>query len=273
MPFELHTEVVQASGATPRRLSLVLHGVFGSGANWRSFMRAVAAARPDWGFVLCDLRGHGRSLGARPPHDLEAMADDLERLDGRFDAPIAGVIGHSLGGKVALCYAARRPGRLSEVWVLDSQPGARVFGGPTIEVLELLESLPAAFADRDAFVDAVKAGGQSQVMAAWLAMNVRRAGDEYLMELDLPALRLILESYYQTDMWPEIARRDPARALRVVVGGKSAVWQPGDADRLRALAAENPQLHVRELPAAGHWLHVDAPDELRQLFVSELGRA
>jgi esterase len=272
MPFELHSEVVHASGAEPRRLALVLHGVFGSGANWRSFMRGLCDARPDWGFVLCDLRGHGRSLGARPPHTIESMAEDLERLDARFTQPIEGVIGHSLGGKVALAYASRRADRLAEVWVLDSQPGTRDFGGPTIEVLELLESLPAAFADRNAFVDAVKAGGQSQAIAAWLAMNVRRAGDEYLMELDLPALRQVLESYYRTDLWPEVARRDGARQLHVVMGGKSYVWQPGDKDRLNGLAAEEPRVHVHELAGAGHWVHVDAADELKRLFVTGLTR-
>jgi pimeloyl-ACP methyl ester carboxylesterase len=267
MPIALHTEVVTAAGATPERLALVLHGVFGSAANWRMFMRALVKERPDWGFVLCDLRGHARSQGASAPHDLQAMADDLVRTAEDLPLPVAGVIGHSLGGKVALTYAAREPAALEQVWVLDSQPGARPFSGMTVDVLELLERLPRVFADRKDFVDAVVAAGQPKPIAAWLAMNVRRDGDELVLHLDLPAIRSILEDFYRTDVWSMLAGNV---RTQVVVATRSFIWGEGDVARLSDLASNRPTLKVHRLEGAGHFVNVDAPDALRALFVAHL---
>ena len=265
MTFRLHTELVAAPEATPKQLAFVLHGVFGSSANWRMFTRSLAKERPAWGFVLCDLRGHARSLGALPPHNLDAMADDLENLESAFDSPIAAVIGHSLGGKVALAYALRGRPKLAQTWVLDSQPGALPFSGMTIEVLEMLERLPRVFADRQDFLRDVKAAGHTDQVAAWLAMNVRRDGDELVLKLELPAIRAILEDYYRTNYWAQLERLS---GLHMVVGTESFIWNDDDAARLARLE-ETSGAAVHRV-AAGHWVNVDAPDELRDLFLSTL---
>lgn len=267
MTCALHTELIKSKGVAPTRLALVLHGVFGSGANWRMFMRALVALRPDWGFVLCDLRGHARSQGAEPPHDLDAMADDLAEVARGLDAPVAAVIGHSLGGKVALAYASRAAAELEQVWVLDSQPGARAFEGMTVEVLELLESLPRVFTDRSEFVERVVAAGQSRPIASWLAMNVRREANELVLQLDLPVLRSVLDDYYRTDLWEVLTS---GRTTHMVVGTKSFVWSDEDLPRLDHLASQTPSLHVHRLVGAGHWVNVDAAEELRDLFVAHL---
>ena len=124
MTFVPFHETVVAADAQPRAWLLVLHGVFGSAANWRMFARRLAAERPDWGFLLADLRGHNRSLGAPGPHRLDSMAADLLHLEAP-QGEIRGVMGHSLGGKVALAYAAKRGGELDQLWMLDSRPGTR----------------------------------------------------------------------------------------------------------------------------------------------------
>jgi pimeloyl-ACP methyl ester carboxylesterase len=268
----LHHERVQAVGAKPKRWALVLHGVFGSGANWRLFMRRLCEARSDWGFVLVDLRGHGRSPRLVPPHDLDAVVADLHALEQALDVPVTGAIGHSLGGKVALAYAATRRQTLETVWVLDSQPGARDerTDSPTRTVLSLLEALPMHFSNRNQFVSLVEQAGQSRAVAAWLAMSVVRDGDEYRLGMDLVAIRSILEDYFRRDLWPELEHREPRRELHVVLAGRSHVWQPGDRERLEHLAATNPTLHTHVLEDAGHWVHVDAPQALTALLTAHL---
>lgn len=258
--MRLHHEEI-ASGS-PERWAFVLHGVFGSSANWRLFMRSLARERPDWGFLPVDLRGHARSLGGEPPHTIEALAADLDETAAALGRPIRGVIGHSLGGKVALAYARRHRGEIDQVWSIDSQPGTRAREqSPPDAILSLLERLPQRFDARDELVSAIMAAGHTKALASWLAMNVRRDDDGYRLSLDLPAIRAILNDFWAQDLWPELAHRDARRAVHVVVGGQSFVWRPEDRERLADLPVE---LHVIE--GAGHNVHVDAAEALRALM-------
>jgi len=80
LPHHVLIPAAQEASAGPAQWMLVLHGILGSGGNWRSFARRVAEACPSWGFVLVDLRMHGLSQGAPPPHTVESAARDLVRL-------------------------------------------------------------------------------------------------------------------------------------------------------------------------------------------------
>src|SRR5690606_24021937 len=104
MPFVLSS--TQLGSETPERAVFVLHGALGAGHNFRSFVRKLGERRPTFRFVLVDLRHHGASQGAPPPNTLAAAARDLSVLADSLGRVPDCVIGHSLGGKVALQYAA-----------------------------------------------------------------------------------------------------------------------------------------------------------------------
>ncbi|MEM9693962.1 MAG: alpha/beta hydrolase, partial [Myxococcota bacterium] len=228
----------------------------------------VAKERPAWGFALVDLRGHARSFPApAPPHTLAGMAADLVATEDAVPGPIKGVMGHSLGGKVALAYARERG--LDQTWVFDSQPGryeARA-SHVTAEVFRMLQKLPARFARRDEFVEAVLADGKSEMLARWLAMNVKREGEAFRLQLDLPAIGAILEDYAAQDYWPDLERA-PSGERHLVVGTKSTVWVEGDESRLARVEQSNATtVHRLE---GGHWIHMEAGDALRARIVAAL---
>jgi len=269
-----HHAVVTAPGATPSRCMLVLHGIFGSGGNFRTFARALAAACPSWAFVLVDLRAHGLSTELAPPHTLAAAADDLVRLGPALTLPVRGVMGHSFGGKVALAYADRRRGELDQLWVLDSTPSARLAGMENVgaaKVLAMLESFPAALPSRERFLELVTSHGVSRAEADWLAMNVRRDGDVFRFRLDLAAIRALLVDYFVEDLWRVVEQPDGRRRAGFVIGGRSNTVSPDDRARLAAIAAKDPSLAVHILPNADHWVHVDDPEGLLRILASALG--
>jgi esterase len=262
---------ITAPGATPSRWMLVLHGILGSGANWRSFILRLAAARPEWGFLLVDLRLHGRSQGAPPPHTVEAAADDLVRLDASLGLPIAGVMGHSFGGKVALAYTAVVGHVLDETWVLDASPGTRRDRSSSTEaVLGTLREVPQPLPSRERFLEIIASRGYPRAIAEWLAMNLRHADDGYRLRLDLDAVAELLDAYFATDLWPVLERADRARAFHVVVAGRSDAFDAAERARLAALAERDPRVHPHLIAEAGHWVHVDAPAALFALISGAL---
>jgi esterase len=271
MSFVPRHVLVTAPGAEPARWMLVLHGIFGSGANFRTFARRLAAACPAWGFVLVDQRMHGQSQGAPPPHTLATAADDLVRLGGALALPIAGVMGHSFGGKVALAYTERAPQELEQAWVLDASLGPqRERASATEPVLRLLRAVPQPLPSRERFLEIAAEHGCSSAVAEWLAMNVRRAGDGFRLQLDLDAIEALLASYFATDLWPVLERAEGARAFHVVVAGRSDAFDDEARARLAAIAAREPRVHAHLIEDAGHWVHVDAPDALFEMVRAAL---
>ena len=90
---------------------IILHGLLGSSDNWRAISTRLS---PNYKIYTLDLRNHGRS-----PHSeimtYPAMADDLRELMEREKISECHVVGHSLGGKVAMQFATSHPHRVSKL--------------------------------------------------------------------------------------------------------------------------------------------------------------
>jgi pimeloyl-ACP methyl ester carboxylesterase len=266
-----HAIVAPPSGK-PTKWILFLHGLLGSGANWRSFARALVAAKPEWGAVLVDLRLHGDSTaGFSPPHTVAAAAADVHELFALVPGPVRGVLAHSFGGKVALALTDRVSGDLDHVFVIDATPGARPDARgseSTKHIVELLSSLPEELGSRDEFVKLVEERGVTRPIAMWLAMNVRPVPNttRFVFRFDVGAVKELLADYFARDLWDVLERPKGAVCTHLVVGGRSTFVD--EADRERARSA--PQTTVDVIEEAGHWVHADAPDALRDIVLRHL---
>lgn len=258
---------VSAPGASPTKWLVFLHGILGSGSNWRTFARQITTAKPEWGALLVDLRLHGESVGFEPPHTVAAAAEDV--VEACTDKRIAGILGHSFGGKVAVAAAARFP-HLEHLFVVDSTPGARpdYRGSSGVRsVVELLRELPDHFPDRNAFTQWAVDRGVGRPTAMWLAMNVRQDSEgRFVFRIDVPSIRVMMEDYFKADLWPVIDNPENLFHTHLIAGGKSEVVD--EADRERAEKAAHCTIDV--IPSAGHWVHVDAPDELKAMVLGYL---
>jgi esterase len=270
MPAHLHREIL---GDPAAPCLLLTHGIYGAGTNWRGIARKVIEKRPDWSIALVDLRNHGRSTGAEPPHTLAACAADVVAL---FDEipTLRALAGHSFGGKVVLAARALAPSRLAQTWMLDSSPSARPGAeadprNSVTRVLELMERLPRQWAKRDDFIAAIVAAGEALPLAQWLGMNVVPEGEGYVLRLDLDAVREMLRDYYAVDLWS--VAFDPALPgrLEVVIAETSPTLDAADRERLAAAPAH---VHVHRI-VSGHWLHIEAPANVVELLVRELPTA
>jgi pimeloyl-ACP methyl ester carboxylesterase len=92
--------------------------VFGSGDNWLTVSKLFT---PLYHVFLVDQRNHGRS-----PHsdtfNYDALVEDLKDFADQQNLPVFDLIGHSMGGKVAMKFAAKYPDRLSKMVVVDIAP-------------------------------------------------------------------------------------------------------------------------------------------------------
>lgn len=97
---------------------IILHGLFGSSDNWFSLAKVFAEK---FTVYLVDQRNHGQS-----PHSMdfnyEVLTEDLYKFitDHQIQKPV--IIGHSMGGKVAMNFAVKYPDHLSSLVVVDIMP-------------------------------------------------------------------------------------------------------------------------------------------------------
>jgi pimeloyl-ACP methyl ester carboxylesterase len=266
------TASVTPAGAPPRlKWVLFLHGILGSGGNWRSFARKLVTERPGWGAVLVDLRNHGGSQGFAPPHTVAACADDLQALALTLPGPVRGVVGHSFGGKVALAFAEARRDDLETAVIVDSTPSSRpgMRGSElTARVMGVLRALPPVLPSREAFFEIMRREQISEPTAQWLAMNVRAVDGGFRFRLDLAAVDAMLDDYFLQDLWAPIEAPGSRPRVHVVVGAKSEVLSPEDRARAAAAAAQHPErVFVHTIEEAGHWVHVDAPEPMQRILL------
>lgn len=264
-----HTRVT-AAGATPDRWLLVLHGIYGAGRNWGTIARRLVDARPEWGVVLVDLRGHGGSRTASfpGPHTVAAAAGDVAALARSLGLPVAAVLGHSFGGKVALLLAREAHEGLRQVWVMDSTPAARVPDGSAWEMLEAVRGLPDRFAARQEAVDGLMAAGYPEGLAQWMAINLEPHDGGYRWRIDFGAMEEMLRSFFDTDAWDVIESPPGAAEVHVVKALESQTLDDAAAARVEAAEATG-RVFLHRLPG-GHWINTDNPDGVLDLLVTRL---
>ena len=273
--FRLSYRVLQPDllGPPPRGRLFFLHGFFGSGRNWSAVARGVMRSRPDWESVLVDLRLHGESRDAQPPHTLAACALDVARLVACLPGsggPTA-LLGHSFGGKVAMLTSAE-PGVASEqVWVVDSTPAAGATEAGALRMLELLSRLPATFGTRKAGADAVEQGGFPRFVAEWMATNLVREADEFRWRFDVREMRELLSDFFQADLWPLVEHPPGDTELQFIRATRNSILAAADAERIVRLENEGSPVHLHTLEG-GHWLNVDNPGGIISLLRTLLPR-
>ncbi len=230
----------------------MLHGLFGSAANWRSIASSlVQTERGRWQVILPDLRNHGASPHTPSHHYGEMMADVLSLMDQR-GIERAHILGHSMGGKVAMLMASRAAERVASLIVVDIAP--REYAPLHLDLLSAMQAMPLhALTTR---VDAsrwLETRIAHPLVREFLLTNLVRDADGRLhWRINLPTLDM---AYHDLNAMPFLDRLYDGAAL-FIRGGHSDYVRDADLPLIRQ---SFPQACVVSLPLAHHWPHIEAP--------------
>lgn len=233
---------------------LLLHGLFGSLNNWHSVGRSLADT---FSVFAVDLRNHGSS-----PHDptmtYAAMSGDIEEFITAHGFTRVDLLGHSMGGKVAMQLCAASAGMVNRVIVVDIAP--RRYDPGHDEILDALAAFrPGDYADREGADAGLAQFVSAPAVRQFLVANlVRNPSGGYRWRMHVPAL---LESYERLLEPVHLAVPFPRPAL-FIRGERSAYVTSTDEPLIRSFF---PLAEIRTVPNAGHWVHADNPAGFRTI--------
>lgn len=237
---------IEGEGGKPM---IVLHGYFGMSDNWNTFGKQMV--EKGYEMHLLDLRNHGRSFHS-DAWSYDVMVQDVIRYMDHYNITEAIVLGHSMGGKVAMHLATKFPNRVEKLIVADIAP--RAYAPHHQDILEALNAVdfsqkPSRKEVDDRISTYINDVGTKQFLLKSL----------YWKEPDQLAFRFNLEVFNKDEQVvgegiAEDARYDkPTLFIR---GGASKYIQEKDE---ASIALHFPQAVIDTIPNAGHWLHAENP--------------
>ena len=231
----------------------MLHGLFGSSDNWLGVAPKLAL---NFRLFLLDLRNHGLS-----PHDdvmnYSAMAGDVAEFMDAQKLDRACLLGHSLGGKVAMQFALNFPARVEKLIVVDIAP--RAYAPEHDKIFAALLALDLGkFKNRQEIEDALAPEIPDLALRRFLLKNLRSHGftgaRAVEWKINLPELFKNYPNLCEA-ITSQAPFSKPALFLR---GGQSNYVSETDAPLIHNLF---PAAKTETIDHARHWVHADAPEE------------
>jgi pimeloyl-ACP methyl ester carboxylesterase len=241
---------------------LVLHGLFGSGRNWQRVGRRLTGLRR---VVGVHLRNHGASPWSEVM-TYEAMAADVLALMDRLGLERADIVGHSMGGKTGMVAALTAPERVDRLAAIDIAPvpydhshRLEIDAMRGLDLAKIRSRPDADAALADALPDAA--------LRSFLLQNLESTADGYRWRVNLDGIDRHMDEL--TDFPPlDDVHEGPVLLL---AGGRSDYVDDAGRNAMRTFF---PNTRFEHWPEAGHWPHVERPEEIADLlagFLAEPG--
>lgn len=252
MPVALFSRDLGGAGKPPL---VLLHGLLGSSRNWQTAGRDLAER---YHVHALDLRNHGRSPHASEAGYAAMLGDVVAWLDAARLARVT-LLGHSLGGKVAMLAACRHPERIERLIVVDIAPKDYRWAAHRAEFAAMHELDLTHLRSRAEAELRFEARVDDWAMRKFLATNLEHEyGGGWRWQINLPALSAALPELERSALQPD--DRYPGPAL-FVTGGRSQYVLPEDHAGIRE---HFPAARIVTLPTAGHNAHMETRTEFVQ---------
>ena len=237
---------------------IIIHGLFGMSDNWNSLGKQFAKSCR---VHLIDLRNHGRSPHSDDFNYGVMCGDVLEYMnDNNIEKPI--LLGHSLGGKVAIKFAFTHSEKIEKLIVADISP--RRYNTDFVQnLLATLCKLPLEDFDKREEIDSVLSFTyEDKGMRLFLLKNLyRNENKEFAWRFNIEVLLEKVSNIQEADFVKGICKI-PTHFIR---GGNSNYITTQDELIINKHFSD---FSIATIDEAGHWLHADKP---KQFYTEVMG--
>lgn len=239
-------------GNQANKTIVVLHGLLGLSDNWDYFGKRFA----ELGFyvIVPDMRNHGQSPKMEA-FNYKVMARDVKQLLDYENVKRCYVIGHSMGGKIAMMLAFNNPQLVERLEVLDISP--RRFDTP-MEHVGFIAAMGA--------IDLKKVQRRSDVEEQLAKNNYEKRLLLFLMKnLSYSHEHGFRWKPYLKSIYKNMTEIGKGLENQGIYNGETLFVRGGKSDYIKekdlpVMKAQFPNYKMVTLEESGHWIHVDEPD-------------
>ena len=228
---------------------VVLHGLFGSGKNWRSF---AGSLEDDFQVWTLDARNHGDS-----PHadsmSYQQMAEDVARFFVENELENVVLLGHSMGGKTAMQLALQFPDRIAALIVVDIAPVCYDHLHKQLKLIEAMQELDlAGEMSRSEIEKKLAVKIPEKRLLSFLMTNLNRQNGQFQWRIGLEQIAAGMPDLLN---YPEL--KSVFKGPVQFIGGENSAYLKFEYHAL--IRKYFPESRITMLENCGHWLHVEQP--------------
>jgi len=226
--------------------------------NWATFGKQLAK---EYEVFIPDLRNHGRS-----PHsnefDYTFLLNDLVEFIQEQNLRDIILIGHSMGGKVAMLAALSHPEIIKKLIVLDISPVSKTPSPEIMQIIEAIKTLDLCGLDSREEIKKQLAGIiEKRKIVEFLLKNIQRLeSNTFSWKFNVASVSENLEKIAD-GIETETIFNKPT----LFIGGEKSDYITGE--NIYQVFQIFPEAQIDVISNAGHWLHVDAPEELLDIVM------
>jgi esterase len=230
---------------------IILHGLFGSSRNWQGIARSLAEHHR---VITPDLRNHGHSFHEDAMSYID-MADDVITLCDHLNISDAILMGHSMGGKVAMTVALLHPEQFSALVIVDIAPfdyehSFHDLVDAMLHMdLENLKSRTAAEAELKKITNDINT-------IQFILQNLIRVEGKFSWRINLPTISANLTTI---SLFPESLKTKSCRMPSLFLGGSESHYVKSIHNA--SIYQHFPAAEITMIEGSGHWLHAEKPKE------------
>jgi len=241
---------------------VILHGLFGSFTNLKSIAKRLSA---DFRAISLDLRNHGRS-GWHDDMSYLSMAADVRDFIRQQDLGPVTVLGHSMGGKTAMVLALTNGELVKKLIVVDIAPVVYHHSLDSFAESMLALNLDQLLNRKQADTELAQSISDAPTRQ-FLLQNLIINNGKFSWRIHLDSIQRNMETL--TGFPLELNGSQFNGATLFIHGGDSGYLRPEHLPRIRQLFPKN---RIVTIEKAGHWLHVQSPDELLDHIITFINK-
>ncbi|WP_425919118.1 alpha/beta fold hydrolase [Acinetobacter sp. TSRC1-2] len=226
---------------------VLIHGLFGSLSNLGMLARAFYESRS---VVQIDVRNHGHSAHSSEMNYIDMAQDVIDTLDS-LNLQKYSVIGHSMGGKIAMQLANRIGDQLEKLVILDIAPFAYTENHHD-QIFKALFAVQNAKAENRQQATQIMREYLNEEMVIQFLMKSFSQG-HWLFNVDV-----LFNHYPDIIHWNAI--QPWQKEVLFIRGGKSAYISKDE--HFNAIKQQFPNAKIKVIEGAGHWLHAEKPQQV-----------